>query len=154
MTYIDGKLPHTPYRPISRSCRRMRNPTINSRKGLCAICGDVATGVHHGVPACEGCKGFFRRSVMRKTPYTCPRNKRCEITPTQRNKCQYCRFVKCTQAGMRMKIEIHPIEQTIGRLRQLVNACHKKALGVHGQKRPDERKIVTLDPLVSKRKHI
>lgn len=37
----------------------------------CAICGDRATGKHYGAASCDGCKGFFRRSVRKKHEYTC-----------------------------------------------------------------------------------
>jgi len=37
----------------------------------CAICGDRATGKHYGASSCDGCKGFFRRSVRKNHLYTC-----------------------------------------------------------------------------------
>lgn len=37
----------------------------------CAICGDRATGKHYGAASCDGCKGFFRRSVRKNHVYTC-----------------------------------------------------------------------------------
>ena len=38
---------------------------------LCAICGDRATGKHYGASSCDGCKGFFRRSVRKNHTYSC-----------------------------------------------------------------------------------
>jgi len=38
---------------------------------LCAICADRATGKHYGASSCDGCKGFFRRSVRKNHAYTC-----------------------------------------------------------------------------------
>lgn len=38
---------------------------------LCAICGDRATGKHYGASSCDGCKGFFRRSVRKNHMYSC-----------------------------------------------------------------------------------
>lgn len=65
----------------------------------CAICGDRASGFHYGVHACEGCKGFFRRTVRMKLNYSvCTSN--CTINVKTRNKCQYCRFAKCINLGM------------------------------------------------------
>lgn len=37
----------------------------------CAICGDRATGKHYGAHSCDGCKGFFRRSVRKNHTYNC-----------------------------------------------------------------------------------
>ncbi|KAJ7409808.1 Peroxisome proliferator-activated receptor alpha [Willisornis vidua] len=65
----------------------------------CRICGDKASGYHYGVHACEGCKGFFRRTIRLKLVYDkCDRN--CKIQKKNRNKCQYCRFQKCLSVGM------------------------------------------------------
>ncbi|XP_023649320.1 peroxisome proliferator-activated receptor delta b isoform X1 [Paramormyrops kingsleyae] len=65
----------------------------------CRICGDKASGFHYGVHACEGCKGFFRRTIRMKLEYDrCERS--CKIQKKSRNKCQYCRFQKCLALGM------------------------------------------------------
>ncbi|XP_071020825.1 peroxisome proliferator-activated receptor gamma-like isoform X2 [Oncorhynchus clarkii lewisi] len=65
----------------------------------CRVCGDKASGFHYGVHACEGCKGFFRRTVRLKLVYDhCELH--CRIHKKSRNKCQYCRFQKCLLVGM------------------------------------------------------
>uniref|UniRef100_A0A1I7RKC5 Nuclear receptor n=2 Tax=Bursaphelenchus xylophilus TaxID=6326 RepID=A0A1I7RKC5_BURXY len=69
---------------------------------LCVICGDKASGLHYGVYSCEGCKGFFKRTVQNKRVYVCVSGSAlgCPMTKEQRNRCQYCRFQKCLQQGM------------------------------------------------------
>ncbi|KAB7502919.1 Hormone receptor 4 [Armadillidium nasatum] len=67
---------------------------------ICMICEDRATGLHYGIITCEGCKGFFKRTVQNKRVYTCVADGNCEITKAQRNRCQYCRFQKCLRQGM------------------------------------------------------
>eukprot|EP00058_Branchiostoma_floridae_P009807 XP_002595295.1 hypothetical protein BRAFLDRAFT_96828 [Branchiostoma floridae] len=69
----------------------------------CLICGDRATGLHYGIVSCEGCKGFFKRSICNKRVYRCSRNKNCVMSRKQRNRCQYCRLLKCLQMGMNRK---------------------------------------------------
>ncbi|XP_029445167.1 nuclear receptor subfamily 1 group D member 2 isoform X2 [Rhinatrema bivittatum] len=68
---------------------------------LCKVCGDVASGFHYGVHACEGCKGFFRRSIQQNIQYKkCLKNESCSIMRVNRNRCQQCRFKKCLAVGM------------------------------------------------------
>lgn len=67
---------------------------------ICMICEDKATGLHYGIITCEGCKGFFKRTVQNRRVYTCVADGSCEITKAQRNRCQYCRFKKCIEQGM------------------------------------------------------
>ena len=46
--------------------------------------------------ACEGCKGFFKRSVTKKSVYLpCKFNGTCNITLENRRRCQTCRLEKC-----------------------------------------------------------
>lgn len=67
----------------------------------CVVCGDRASGRHYGVLSCEGCKGFFKRSIRKKLGYACRGSKDCPITKHYRNRCQYCRLQKCIASGMR-----------------------------------------------------
>ncbi|XP_037815592.1 ecdysone-induced protein 75B, isoforms C/D isoform X4 [Lucilia sericata] len=68
---------------------------------LCRVCGDKASGFHYGVHSCEGCKGFFRRSIQQKIQYRpCTKNQQCSILRINRNRCQYCRLKKCIAVGM------------------------------------------------------
>ena len=68
--------------------------------GLCKICGDRASGYHYGVASCEGCKGFFRRSIQKQMSYKCMKDGNCVILLLNRNRCQHCRFKKCVEMGM------------------------------------------------------
>lgn len=77
------------------------NHPLSGSKHLCSICGDRASGKHYGVYSCEGCKGFFKRTVRKDLSYACREEKSCIIDKRQRNRCQYCRYQKCLAMGMK-----------------------------------------------------
>uniref|UniRef100_A0A1B0A5R8 Nuclear receptor domain-containing protein n=1 Tax=Glossina pallidipes TaxID=7398 RepID=A0A1B0A5R8_GLOPL len=74
----------------------------NQNLGLiCVVCGDTSSGKHYGILACNGCSGFFKRSVRRKLIYRCQAGTgRCVVDKAHRNQCQACRLKKCLQMGM------------------------------------------------------
>jgi len=74
---------------------------LSGAKHMCSICGDRASGKHYGVYSCEGCKGFFKRTVRKELTYACREDKQCLIDKRQRNRCQYCRYNKCMAMGMK-----------------------------------------------------
>ncbi|XP_048785200.1 LOW QUALITY PROTEIN: nuclear receptor subfamily 1 group I member 3-like [Lagopus muta] len=84
---------------------------------VCAVCGDRATGYHFHVMSCEGCKGFFRRSILKAVHFTCPFSRSCPITKAKRRQCQACRLQKCLDVGMRKDMIMS--EEAVGRRRAL-----------------------------------
>ncbi|XP_026188948.1 nuclear receptor subfamily 4immunitygroup A member 1 [Mastacembelus armatus] len=77
------------------------SPKLKSgNEGCCAVCGDNASCQHYGVRTCEGCKGFFKRTVQKNSKYVCLANKDCPVDKRRRNRCQFCRFQKCLAVGM------------------------------------------------------
>ncbi|XP_063241766.1 probable nuclear hormone receptor HR38 isoform X2 [Bacillus rossius redtenbacheri] len=75
-------------------------PAPPSPSQLCAVCGDTAACQHYGVRTCEGCKGFFKRTVQKGSKYVCLAEKACPVDKRRRNRCQFCRFQKCLAVGM------------------------------------------------------
>nr|ASL70515.1 nuclear receptor [Brachionus rotundiformis] len=82
-----------------REAERRTSTTPNSL--TCVVCGDVSSGKHYGILACNGCSGFFKRSVRRKLIYRCQAGTgNCVIDKAHRNQCQACRLKKCLRMGM------------------------------------------------------
>lgn len=96
--------------------------TSSSRRpiSICSVCGDKASGKHYGVMSCDGCRGFFKRSVRyenrnlkeicvsspsvlsrRKIEYKCKGDSTCEVDVNRRNQCQACRFQRCLAMNMK-----------------------------------------------------
>ncbi|XP_065336541.1 photoreceptor-specific nuclear receptor-like isoform X1 [Cloeon dipterum] len=82
------------------------SPLSNGGKKLptgltCVVCGDTSSGKHYGILACNGCSGFFKRSVRRRLIYRCQAGTgRCIVDKAHRNQCQACRLKKCLEMGM------------------------------------------------------
>ncbi|KAK1797972.1 hypothetical protein P4O66_000733 [Electrophorus voltai] len=81
-------------------------PSYLDKDEVCVVCGDRATGYHYRCITCEGCKGFFRRTIQKSLhpSYSCKFHHCCIIDKVTRNQCQLCRFRKCLAAGMAMDL--------------------------------------------------
>ncbi|XP_058789155.1 nuclear receptor subfamily 2 group E member 1 [Phymastichus coffea] len=94
-----GHMPHT------HSHSQPKMPASSSRILLdvpCKVCRDHSSGKHYGIYACDGCAGFFKRSIRRNRQYSCKAKAEggCMVDKTHRNQCRSCRLAKCIQAGM------------------------------------------------------
>ncbi|XP_026865776.2 nuclear receptor subfamily 1, group H, member 5 [Electrophorus electricus] len=85
---------------------------------LCVVCGDKASGYHYNALTCEGCKGFFRRSVTKKAVYRCKSGGACEMDMYMRRKCQDCRLRKCRAVGMLAECLLTEVQCQSKRLRK------------------------------------
>uniref|UniRef100_A0A8C3X7C0 Nuclear receptor subfamily 1 group I member 3 n=1 Tax=Cyanoderma ruficeps TaxID=181631 RepID=A0A8C3X7C0_9PASS len=110
--------PHCPRVPSAALCPR-DPPGDMEPDGdkVCAVCGDRASGYHFHVMSCEGCKGFFRRSIIKGVRFTCPLARRCPVTKAKRRQCQACRLQKCLDVGMRRDMIMS--EEALRRRREL-----------------------------------
>ncbi|XP_046426971.1 ecdysone receptor isoform X2 [Neodiprion fabricii] len=89
------------YSADSCDAKKKKGPTPRQQEELCLVCGDRASGYHYNALTCEGCKGFFRRSITKNAVYQCKYGNNCEIDMYMRRKCQECRLKKCLTVGMR-----------------------------------------------------
>ncbi|KAI9529999.1 Bile acid receptor [Dissostichus eleginoides] len=127
-------------------CKRTRHMSQAGRvKGeeLCVVCGDKASGYHYNALTCEGCKGFFRRSITKNAVYKCKSGGNCEMDMYMRRKCQECRLRKCKEMGM--LAELKPSSPLAGLLTEI--QCKSKRLRKNtktspGQSTGDETEAV------------
>ncbi|KAK0424195.1 hypothetical protein QR680_008542 [Steinernema hermaphroditum] len=100
--------------------------TPSSSGELCAICGDRATGRHYGAVSCDGCKGFFRRTIRKRHSYICRFTHDCTVDKDHRNTCRRCRFDKCIKNGMRKEAVQHERDRITNAVRPPVN-CFRES---------------------------
>ncbi|TMS37996.1 hypothetical protein L596_004814 [Steinernema carpocapsae] len=78
----------------------------------CRVCQDHSSGKHYGIFSCDGCAGFFKRSVRRHRQYVCKNRGaadegQCIVDKTHRNQCRACRLRKCLEIGMNKEAVQH-----------------------------------------------
>jgi hypothetical protein len=73
----------------------------------CKVCADYSSGKHYGIFACDGCAGFFKRTIRRGREYPCKNQgtegasrSLCKVDKTHRNQCRGCRLRRCLEVGM------------------------------------------------------
>ena len=75
----------------------------------CKVCGDYSSGKHYGIFACDGCAGFFKRSIRRGREYLCKSRDggSCKVDKMHRNQCRGCRLNRCLEVGMNKEAVQH-----------------------------------------------
>ncbi|XP_057614042.1 bile acid receptor isoform X2 [Chionomys nivalis] len=100
---------------------------------LCVVCGDRASGYHYNALTCEGCKGFFRRSITKNAVYKCKNGGHCVMDMYMRRKCQECRLRKCREMGMLAECLLTEIQCKSKRLRKNVKQHAEKTVSEDGE---------------------
>uniref|UniRef100_A0A8R1HLP4 Nuclear receptor domain-containing protein n=1 Tax=Caenorhabditis japonica TaxID=281687 RepID=A0A8R1HLP4_CAEJA len=73
---------------------------MNFNQEYCLVCQDTSSGYHYGIPSCNGCKTFFRRTIIKNQIFVCQFDKNCPVDRSIRCACKFCRFEKCLKVGM------------------------------------------------------
>ncbi|KAH6927395.1 hypothetical protein HPB50_002662 [Hyalomma asiaticum] len=98
----------------------------------CKVCLDHSSGKHYGIFACDGCAGFFKRSIRRNRQYTCKARgaaaNACPVDKTHRNQCRACRLRKCIESGMNREAVQHERGPRNSTLRRQVALYIKEGL--------------------------
>lgn len=118
----------------------------------CVVCGDAATGYHYRCMTCEGCKGFFRRTIQKNLQYHCKWNKMCSIDKNSRNQCQECRFRKCLNVGMATDLVLN--EKQRKAKRKLIEENREKRKQDHVKVKPKPMEACNHDSLTETDKTI
>ncbi|XP_049436438.1 nuclear receptor subfamily 1, group H, member 5 isoform X1 [Epinephelus fuscoguttatus] len=122
--------------PLGRRTRVGSGGKNRGQDELCVVCGDKASGYHYNALTCEGCKGFFRRSVTKKAVYHCKSGGGCEMDMYMRRKCQDCRLRKCRAVGMLAECLLTEVQCQSKRLRK-----GGKGRGQEEEENTDSRKV-------------
>ncbi|XP_004575451.3 nuclear receptor subfamily 1, group H, member 5 isoform X1 [Maylandia zebra] len=122
--------------PMGRRSRMGSGGKSRGQDELCVVCGDKASGYHYNALTCEGCKGFFRRSVTKKAVYHCKSGGSCEMDMYMRRKCQDCRLRKCRAVGMLAECLLTEVQCQSKRLRK-----GGKSRGQEEEENTDTRRV-------------
>jgi len=95
---------------------------------ICGVCNDKATGYHFNALTCEGCKGFFRRSMKNAKMFICSYSNQCSITKNNRRQCQACRLQKCVKIGMKKECIMSPDQIKLKKTLVLSNRIKRTAM--------------------------
>ncbi|XP_039989574.1 bile acid receptor isoform X2 [Xiphias gladius] len=147
----DGEMEET-CAVVPAVCKRTRHMSQAGRvKGeeLCVVCGDKASGYHYNALTCEGCKGFFRRSITKNAVYKCKSGGNCEMDMYMRRKCQECRLRKCKEMGMLAECLLTEIQCKSKRLRKNTKASPGPSTGheTEGADNTDSKQVTSTTKL-------
>ncbi|NXT49687.1 NR1H4 protein, partial [Pluvianellus socialis] len=106
------------YQALKRPRLNHSSLRLKGQEELCVVCGDKASGYHYNALTCEGCKGFFRRSITKNAVYRCKNGGHCEMDMYMRRKCQECRLKKCKAVGMLAECLLTEVQCKSKRLRK------------------------------------
>uniref|UniRef100_A0A8B9VS79 NR1H4 protein n=1 Tax=Anas zonorhyncha TaxID=75864 RepID=A0A8B9VS79_9AVES len=116
--FMTSHLDDSGYPGLKRPRLNHSSLRLKGQEELCVVCGDKASGYHYNALTCEGCKGFFRRSITKNAVYRCKNGGHCEMDMYMRRKCQECRLKKCKAVGMLAECLLTEVQCKSKRLRK------------------------------------
>ncbi|KAI1699847.1 zinc finger, c4 type (two domains) domain-containing protein [Ditylenchus destructor] len=101
----------------------------------CLVCGYPTSFYHYGVPSCNGCKSFFRRSLLESRTYACKLDGMCSRMGGT-NRCRACRFDRCILVGMNPRAIQFPASFDVANFSDKVANRRRYLLGRYGERCP------------------